>query len=722
MLSSNNINKKYNNILHNMNYIYASSHSNYYIQQNRTLDLKYNKLCDYKILIHKEDVIYHELKKMGVQIISTSEDIRLKDSYKKLHYDLVIDNNSYFIYNLEYNNTKHTISYEDYNDKLNFNDSVMIDSYITQDIIKILLSLEPKSKQKYIVIFGGGVQTCNLIHPLVEDLIKKYQMTHKVIIYDYEYVNHYDINNMTFYNHTHFNNCDKSRSKAIEEYLLLNNLSDYVSSNFTEEICENVDCIILTSLYNDNYIKEAQAISYKYKIPLIVCDTYGYKSILKSYIPDITKPFTIDIVPELINQIDYEKPLKEDPPLCVIQNYPTNISHCIKYSIEFFENKNDRTYDIAKKIYNITDLSNLTDSEINEIKPWVNLMLKLVETNKYMEHENCYTISSFFTIYLDLIKNIEKITTQYPKDNLNSEGELFWNNKKYPTPLNQVISDDKLYEYIDIIANLEYYISDWQLRYITKDLYNIILNIDYDKEINNDSITEIKNKILRTEPKQIYSHYYEFDCKKTEHLEFIMIITKLRALVYDIIKIDEEVEISEIYKHIESEYTKPNLITTINTLNKCIINEIYKIIFDRDNTGDYIIDMNNLDMNIYKPHKDNKIETKYNIGDLRYDIWSVLEFNNMTLQEFINELNNKINRPDDEINISIMSDKYTIYNPYMNKQTREIRLTKTLSDIYKEIYKTENINSNIELMIFIDITDEETDIESEYEISCIIKL
>lgn len=479
-----------------------------------------------------------------------------------------------------------------------------------------------------------------------------------------------------------FRNSDVGKSKAevavdrakkmnpnINFQYKLNKMSSDTEHIFNSTFYNQIDCII-NALDNVNarIYMDNQAISYKK--PLLESGTLGLKGNVQVILPDKTESY----------QSSTDK-TEEFIPVCTLKNFPYEISHCIQWAREQFENLfliPYKTYMELKKSDNL--FNKLKSTQLNELIE-INLNLEFLSDDIITKYEKFYN--------LNYRQNIYNLINKFPENHMTEDGEKFWSGtKKFPQVFNfdhseQICIDNynsfmQITQYIlgNNVHNVHNIHNSFSLKNIELKNENTIIALteDEDKKNKEKNIslvneTELIDNIINFMKNNDYNFNlieFEKDDDTNAHIEFITSCSNLRALNYSI-KTADKFETKGIAGKII-----PALATTTSIVSGLVTIELFKIISNQKleyfkNTF--------ISQGISYIGSSEPMECKTKkIGKLDISLWTQLKLKNMTFQELLNFFEIEYNLNIEQI---IYSDK-NIFSIFMNEKKKKELMHKNI--------------------------------------------
>ncbi len=508
-----------------------------------------------------------------------------------------------------------------------------------------------------------------------------------------------------------FRNSDIGKSKAeiaskkaknmnpnINIQYKLNKVGTETEHIFNKSFYKDIDCIV-NALDNVNarIYMDNQAILYGK--PLLESGTLGLKGNTQVILPNLSETYqsTTDKAEDTI-------------PVCTLKNFPYEIAHCIQWAREQFESLfviPFKTYNELKSLPSEKLVEKLNKTMLNELND-IKTNLEYIKESPYDMYKTFYNENFRQKIY-DLIN-------QYPEDHETDDGEKFWSGtKRFPKILN-FTSENK-----DCVSNIDSFIKIMDQIYKRENIYSYdlinteLIKRDYknalteeedklykEKELHSLNSEEIKKfiiKFIKNTSMKFNEIEFEKDDDKNGHIKFISSLSNLRATNYSI-KTVSEFEAKGIAGKII-----PALATTTSIVSGLVAIELYKLVslqnYKLENFKNSFLSLGMSFMGSSEP-----VKCKFKkIGELKISIWTTLNYEDITIQELINKLDNEYN-----INIDqIMYNDKTIYSTFINENKKKDILSNKIS----ELCNSNNTSNTNNYTLMVSISDKDDDENEE---------
>ena len=458
---------------------------------------------------------------------------------------------------------------------------------------------------------------------------------------------------------------------------------------FNDEFWENQN-LIISAVDNKNarlYIDNQCTF---YKIPFFESGTLGTSASSTIILPNKTICY---------NDLPIVK--KKEIPLCTLKSFPSNIEHCVEWGKIFFEelfylNIQNLEFLIGnneeffKMIFNNIKKETIFE-QLNDVNDLFNIYI-----NKNCDELIKYAVNKFNLFFNE---NINNLLIEYPKDCVDKDGLLFWNeSRKIPHCIIYDSNDEICFTFIKSMINI--YIRILKLKtdninddYIKNKSNEYINELKNKKEINNENIDDLINKlktnILNNLPKvnnseNLIPETFEKDNEENSHIDFIYSMSILRARNYNIEEKNKE-KINSIITNIT-----PAIISSTSSIAGFVSLQIYSLL--QTNDIKYFSNLSfELAKNYYSisyPEEVNKSKdieptsNKLGIKNIpsEFTIWDNIEIKGpLNVKDFIDLIENKY-----EFNINfINSDNICLFDVLLSDDDDEDYL-KNIEDLYYE--------------------------------------
>jgi ubiquitin-activating enzyme E1 len=442
-------------------------------------------------------------------------------------------------------------------------------------------------------------------------------------------------------------------------------LCDDTKTVFNDIFWDNQDIIIsaVDKLSARKYIDKQCTFYNKY---LIDSGTQGTNGSYDIYIPKETICF---------NDLSFSN--KKEIPSCTLKNFPTEIEHCIEWSkSNFIELFNQIIKDIQLIYENKKQFYEILNDKISPLEFYIKLQ-KMTYLINIIDNPNNISIIKYgiflFKYYFDF--TIEQTLKEFPLEGKN--GIKYWDNyRKAPKPIkidsNNISTKNFFKSFYYILTNLINYKEN---NYIIDDNY-IINNIEKEesgininlKDLNNEQLLKLfeNNIIKKVENNEnniqkklnnIKPMIFEKDNDENHHINFIMLMSNLRAKNYQIKECDF-LRTKEIAGNII-----PAIASTTASITGLACIQIYNILYTND-------------INYYR-------SGAFNLATSEYSIFVPEE------KRIIEDIQKTKDSPEYKAICEFSKwDKINLFGPNM--------LIKNFIDIFKKRYNVEIDNINYE--------------------------
>ena len=355
-----------------------------------------------------------------------------------------------------------------------------------------------------VFVIGAGAVGCELLKYF--SLMGISTSTNSLLtITDHDYIEKSNLNRQFLFRERDIN---ENKSKAECAVNSIKNINNKINCKYYTELVSNET----ENLFNEEFFKRQNAIimavdnfearNYiasrceKYKVPYFNCGTENLYANVGVYIPGIIKP------------ANFPKIKKNNIPPCTLKFFPSNILHCISWSMNHFKKLFDKNIKFTKNMYDNIDnfYENLNEKNLESriIFKKIKKYFKLLKIANEKNFDKCikFSMNKFCKLF---IYNINTTLQNYPPDKINKiTGKKFWiGYKKLPHPLVLNIDDEMCFEYI---KNLSCLLAD-------------CLDINISKIQINDKIKSYcKNSKIKESKPKIFEDKLYYD-KKIEELK-----------------------------------------------------------------------------------------------------------------------------------------------------------------------------------------------------------
>jgi len=422
---------------------------------------------------------------------------------------------------------------------------------------------------------------------------------------------------------------------------------------YNKEFFTGID-VVVNALDN---VEARLYVDYKcvtHKKHLIESGTMGTKGNVQIIVPHVTESYG-----------STRDPPEDSIPICVIKNFPNNISHCVHWGRDIFEGYFKQMPENLKAyLENPNIVKSMSPSDALS---FMENIKKITDNMIPKTYSDCVRIA--YTIWIEnFMIPIMQILKQFPPDHITSEGELFWTKtKKCPKILDFDMDIEFISGFISaaskIWANIfgldidqsldvkEYYETELKNKKIS-DFCSSIDDILGESVSENDAQLDEKNKeklskinqydvdqVLASLPdvssiNNLVGHIFPQDFEKDDdsnyHIDLIWHAANTRASIYGI-----ENKNRHDIKGIAGKII-PALATTTAVVSGLACIELYKILLGCKNIETYYNSFLNLAVPFVTqttPYRAPKLSKK---KDEKYTIWDSINIKtSMTLEKLI---------------------------------------------------------------------------------------
>ena len=454
---------------------------------------------------------------------------------------------------------------------------------------------------KYFALMGISTNSGALLSITDHDMIEKSNLNRQFLFREK------DIIENKYKSQCAVNSIQKINPKINCKYYL-ESVSEETKNLFNQEFFKKQNAVIMAvdNFEARNYIASQCE---KYNIPYFNCGTENLYANVGVYIPGITKPTKFPTIK------------KNNIPPCTLKFFPSNILHCVSWSMNHFNKYFNENIKYVKYMHDNLDLFyeklNQKNLESRIIFKKIKKYFKLLKISYEKNFEKCikFTVNKFTKLF---VHNILNTLQNYPPNKINKiTGKNFWiGYKRLPHILKFDINDENCFEYIKnfscLLAKcLDINISNIQIDETIKNHCQNLLLKDYipkkyeDKVFYDKKIEEIKTKIVSylssEKKKNIKINYnvinYEKDSNDIKQLDFIYNSSILRAENFNI---EKE---SKLKIKIMADEIMPSIITSTSCIAALLAIQLY--VFCQTNNCNYyrvgMIDLSDNTINLAIP-------------------------------------------------------------------------------------------------------------------------
>lgn len=449
-----------------------------------------------------------------------------------------------------------------------------------------------------------------------------------------------------------------------------------------------------------------------FKKPLLESGTLGTKGNVQVIVPHLTESYNSS-----------SDPPEASIPICTIKTFPNDISHCIAWSREIFEDLFvQKPKNMIEYINNQKKLSDMPPSDILTFSENIKFV------NKYLPEifDDCikFAYEMWHQFY---VNEISQLLYKFPPDATTSSGSPFWSGaKKCPHTIQFDTSNDLHMNYVKSMAyiwanifNIKNTLDDKHIHQYLKHLKPPKVVIDENAKISANDEEEKKrreeearkpidiNEIIKSLPSttlikklKITPQEFEKDDDTNHHIDFITHASNMRANNYEI-----KTGTRHTIKGIAGKII-PALATTTSVVAGLVSLELYKLAQGFNKLEQYRNSFFNLALPYIGYSEPMKVKS-HKTGSKEYTMWDTFIIQGkMTLKEFLDSFSELHDIDIDTVTYS----NFMIYSPFINQKKLQTRMNMNIKDIIENEMNIK-LHSSINLQICANIDDEEDDTE-----------
>ncbi|ARF11555.1 ubiquitin-activating enzyme E1 [Klosneuvirus KNV1] len=463
-----------------------------------------------------------------------------------------------------------------------------------------------------------------------------------------------------------------------------------------------------------------------FKKSLLESGTLGTKGNVQVIVPHLTESYSSS-----------SDPAETSIPICTIKTFPNEISHCIAWSRELFEDLFvQKPKNLIEYINNTKKVSDMPPSDVLTFSENIKFIYKYIPES----FDDCikFAYEMWHQYY---VKEIAQLLYKFPSDATTTSGTPFWSGaKKCPHTINFDVNDDLHVNYVIAMANIWANIfhiknntdniaigQNQRFSYDHNTIKNVIkqltppkVTIDENVKISANDEEEKKrqaeesakpidiSELIKSLPpttiiKKLHINPQEFekDDDRNHHIDFMAHASNMRASNYDI-KIANRHTIKGIAGKII-----PALATTTAVVAGLVSLELYKLAQGFNKIENYRNSFLNLALPYIGFSEPIKV-TSHKVGSKEYTMWDTFIIQGeMTLKQLIESFNKLYDIDIDTITYG----NFMLFSPFINQKKIQVRMNMNIKDIIETELTIKLKNSSINLQICANIDDEEDDTE-----------
>ena len=448
---------------------------------------------------------------------------------------------------------------------------------------------------------------------------------------------------------------------------------------------------VINALDNINARKYIDEQCFRYTKPLFESGTQGMKGNTQPVIPFVTETYSNSTDP----------PEEKSFPACTLKSFPNQPVHTVHWAMDYFE------------------MFKRGPENVNNYKKRGNEFLESLsgyDRSVAQKDINCYTLNydledwrncSIWAsdLMLQLYRDqIVQLLHSFPRDYLDSNGELFWSKgKRCPTPISYDLDNSNVVDFLEATTHLIARNCNFDDNFTREELVEHLLkyqpydfNVDVNVKIAKDDEELAEEKLKEKEylipdNKEIVIDYspeeFEKDDDTNWHIKFITAASNLRCINYGIpnISYDET-------KGIAGKIV-PAVATTTSIVAGLITMELIKYCCGVDDLEKYKSYFVNLATNLVVASEPIK-SPMLKFGGVEINSWTKFELNdNLNLEALLELYQEKF-----KTKISMILHGTTIlYADFMPTDVKSL-----LTDLFKQKFDIDLLKQNAELVLAAD--------------------
>jgi ubiquitin-activating enzyme E1 len=446
-----------------------------------------------------------------------------------------------------------------------------------------------------------------------------------------------------------------------------------------------------------------------FKKSLLESGTLGTKGNVQVVVPRLTESYNSS-----------SDPPEASIPICTIKTFPNDISHCIAWTREVFEDLFvAKPKNVIEYINNPEKVKTIPASDLISYSQ----NIKFVTENNPQTFNDCVRVA-YQMWHEYYVVQIEQLLYKFPPNTVTSTGSPFWvGAKKCPHSFKFDVNNELHMNYIVSFANIWANIFNIQYNNDMNHIIQILSKLEPPKIIINKgahiSVNDEEEKKRQQEELEkpvdigdlikalpdsnrfkglkLTPQEFEKDDDRNYHIDFMSAASNMRAINYDI-----KDATRHAIKGIAGKII-PALATTTSVVAGLVALELYKLAQNFTKLESY----RNSFLNLALPYVgySEPIKTKINkVSDKEYTIWDTFIIQGgMTLEQLL-----KYFKEEHKIDIdTIIYGNFMLYGSIMNKKKMNTRMVMNIRDIIETELNTKLTTSSIALQICTDIEKEE---------------
>ena len=576
-------------------------------------------------------------------------------------------------------------------------------------------TLQKKIEDSNVFIVGAGAIGCEHLKNLAMTGVKNITIT------DMDKIERSNLNRQFLFR---YSDIGSFKSEAAKNAIMTlnpdvnivsqqNKIGSETINIYNKNFFDQFTCV-LTALDNVEARKFVDELCLQHGKPMIDSGTLGTKGNTQVVIPHLTQTYGMS-----------QDPPEKGIPVCTLKHFPYLIEHCIQWARDTFEGlfvNAPRNFLEYKN--NPEKIREMTPTELTEIVNDINF----VKDNMACHSKEC--IKFAYKLWHDNFRDqIYHLINKFPADSVivdekTKEKVPYWTGtKKFPNILT-FSSNEQDMMFIEAVANLWAEVCMLNEKITPKQIVQFLKKAtppkitDQTGEIasNEKEMKELEERVkgksleelLEMLPKKdetdfitVKSLEFEKDDDTNYHIEFVTQTSNLRASNYGIPTADKFKTKGIAGKII------PAVVTTTSLVSSFVCAELVKVIQQFDKLEQYFNTFSNLALPVIAFSEPIKI-TKQKIGKYEYSVWDSLVFDDITIRQLTDQIQNNFVKDDTLIISAVSTGVRTLFSIYQGQNIIKDRFDMKISEIYK-LFGSDPISDFLEVMVSLDKKDTNDD-------------